>query len=114
MKTTIAIVLAAGLLAAGGAQAVDMPTVAKKNNCAACHSIEKKVVGPAWVDISKKYKGVAKYTYGGKEYPIKEGLAVKIAKGGGGVWGAQPMPGYPKVNDAEMKELVDFIMGLSK
>ncbi len=115
MKSTIMSTIAvAGLMAAGSALAVDMPDVAKKNNCTACHSVDKKVVGPAWADVSKKYKGVAKYTYEGKEYPIKEGLALKIAKGGKGNWGAMPMPGNPKVSDAETKQLVDFILGLAK
>lgn len=116
MKSTIVVnmIAAAGLMVAGNALALDMPDVAKKNNCAACHSVEKKVVGPAWMDVSKKYKDLAKYTYDSKEYPIREGLALKVSKGGKGNWGVQPMPGYPKVSDAEMKELLDFILGLAK
>ena len=105
MKTIIATMLAAGLMAAGGAQAVDMPEVAKRNNCVACHAIDKKVIGPAWGEVARKYKGDA---------AAAARLSAKIAKGGGGVWGAQPMPGYPKVSDAEMKELVGFILGLAK
>ncbi len=116
MKSTIVVnmITAAGLLVAGSALAVDMPAVAQKNNCATCHSVDKKVVGPAWMDVSKKYKDAAKYTYDGKEYPIREGLALKISKGGKGNWGDVPMPGYPKVGDAEVKELLDFILGLAK
>ena len=116
MKSTIVanMIAVAGLMAAGSALAVDMPDVAKRNNCTACHSIDKKVVGPAWLDVSKKYKGVARYTYDGKEYPIREGLALKVSKGGKGNWGAMMMPPNPKVNDANMKELLDFILGLAK
>ncbi len=29
----------------------------KKDGCAACHSIDKKIVGPAYVDVAAKYKG---------------------------------------------------------
>ena len=116
MKSTIVVsmIAVAGLMAAGSALAADMPGVAKKNNCVACHAIDKKVVGPAWMDVSKKYKGVAKYTYDGKEFPIREGLALKILKGGKGNWGTMPMSANPKVSDAEMKELLDFILGLAK
>ena len=116
MKSTIVVnlIAAAGLLAGGSALAVGMPDVAKKNNCASCHSVDKKLVGPAWMDVSKKYKGVAKYTYDGKEYPIREGLALKISKGGKGNWGAMPMPANPEISDAEMKQLLDFILQLAK
>ena len=106
MKSIIvSMVAAAGLMAAGSALAADMPAVAKKNNCTACHAIDKKVVGPAWMDVSKKYKGDA----GAAAH-----LDNKIAKGGKGVWGTMPMPANPKVSDAERKELVDFVLGLAK
>jgi len=101
----ISLVATAGLVVAGSALAADMPAVAKKNNCTACHAIDKKVVGPAWMDVAKKYKGDA--TAGAK-------LSEKIAKGGSGVWGAMPMPANPKVTDAERKEIVDFILALAK
>lgn len=105
MKPIIAIMLATGLMAAGGAQALDMPEVAKKNNCIACHAIDKKVIGPAWAEVSKKYKGDA---------GAAARLSSKITKGGSGVWGTLPMPGYPNVSNTEKKELVGFILGLAK
>ena len=101
----ISLVATAGLVVAGSALATDMPAVAKKNNCTACHAIDKKVVGPAWMEVSKKYKGDAK---------AAAHLDQKIAKGGSGVWGAMPMPANPKVTDAERKEIVDFVLGLAK
>jgi cytochrome c len=96
-------VAAAGLMVAGSALAVDMPDVAKKNNCTACHAIDKKVVGPSWNDVSKKYKGDA---------TAKDKLVPKMIKGGGGVWGAMPMPATPKLSEADSAALVDFILGL--
>ena len=104
MKSTIvSMVTAAGLLVAGSALAADMPAVAKKNNCVACHAIDKKLVGPAWADVAKKYKGDA---------GAAASLDDKIAKGGKGVWGPMPMPPNPKMTAEERKELVDFILGL--
>jgi len=103
----IIVSMAAGLMFAGSAMATDMPDLAKKNGCSACHTIDKKLVGPAWMDVSKKYKGVA-----GAEAK----LITKVSKGGGGVWGAAPMPAMDpsgKKRDA-MKELVKFILALSK
>ncbi|HUW25948.1 MAG TPA: c-type cytochrome [Gallionella sp.] len=106
MKSTIvSMTVAAGLLVAGSALATDMPAAAKKNNCVACHAIDKKVVGPAWMDVSKKYKGDA----GAEAH-----LSTVITKGGKGVWGPMPMPPNPKVSDAEKKELIDFVLGLAK
>jgi len=104
MKSMIvSMVAAAGLLVAGSALAADMPAVAKKNNCVACHAIDKKLVGPAWADVAKKYKGDA----GAAAH-----LAGVISKGGKGVWGPMPMPPNPKVTAEESKELVDFVLGL--
>ena len=104
MKSTIvSMVTVAGLLVAGSALAADMPAAAKKNNCVACHAIDKKLVGPAWADVAKKYKGDA----GAAAH-----LDGVISKGGKGVWGPMPMPPNPKVTAEESKELVDFVLGL--
>lgn len=104
MKSTImSMVAVAGLLVAGSTLAVDMPAVAKKNNCVACHKIEAKLVGPAWQDVAKKYKGDA----GAAEH-----LKTAISKGGKGVWGPMPMPANSKVSDADLDELVTFVLGL--
>lgn len=99
----ISMTVAAGLMIAGSAMAADMPAVAKKNNCTACHAIEKKVVGPSWKDVAAKYKGDA----GAVAH-----LTTKIKKGGSGVWGNMPMPATPKASDADIKELIDFILAL--
>lgn len=102
VATKISATTAAPVAAKGRAV---MPDVAKKYNCTACHAIDKKVVGPSWTDVSKKYKGDA--TAAAK-------LDTKITKGGSGVWGPMPMPATSKVNDAERKELVDFVLSLEK
>lgn len=104
MKPITAIILATGLLAVGNAQSADMPEVARKNNCANCHAIDKKVVGPAWAEVSKKYKG---------DVGAATKLSAKISKGGSGVWGTVSMPPN-KVSDADLKELVGFILKLAK
>ncbi|MDO9010818.1 MAG: c-type cytochrome [Gallionella sp.] len=106
MKTIIvSIITAMGLLIAGVSTAVDMPDVAKKNNCTACHAIDKKVVGPGWQDVANKYKGDA---------GAAEKLGTVIVKGGRGVWGPMPMPATAKISDEEVKELVAFVLGLAK
>jgi cytochrome c len=118
----IGLAAAAGLMVAGSVLAVDMPDLAKKNGCTACHAIDKKVVGPAWMDVSKKYKGVKTYKYleDGKEYPLVDGLVMKVSKGGKGVW-TSVTGGIPMIaNDpsgakkAQITELVNFVLGLDK
>jgi cytochrome c len=101
----VSMVAATGLMIAGGAMAADMPAVAKKDGCTNCHSIDKKVVGPAWQAVADKYKGDA---------GAADKLSAKIAKGGSGVWGTTPMPAQTKASEADIKELVTFILGLAK
>ena len=77
--------------------------LAGTKNCLACHAINTQVVGPAFKDVAKKYaddKGAVNT------------LAAKVRAGGGGVWGAIPMPANPQVSEAESKKLVTWILGL--
>jgi len=90
---------AAGVLAAPVAQADE--ALLKKHNCVACHQIDKKVVGPAYKDVAKKYKGQ-------KDIAVK--LAEKVKKGGQGAWGPVPMPPNPQVPDADIKKMVEFVL----
>ena len=117
MKSTIvSMVTVAGLMAVGSALAADMPELAKKNGCTACHAIDKKIVGPSWMDVSNKYKDAKTFSFGGKDYPLEEGLMMKVSKGGSGNWGAMPMPANDATGakQADIKELVKFVLGLAK
>jgi cytochrome c551/c552 len=113
---TIFAVLA--LIGTSGALASDMPELARKMNCTACHDIDKTIVGPSWMNIAKKYKGVTRFTFDDKDYPLVEGLMMKVSKGGSGNWITTPYP--MPANDAagtkqaEIKELVIFILSLKK
>ena len=77
--------------------------LASKSACLACHAVDKKLVGPSYKDVAKKYAGDAKAV---------DMLATKIQKGGAGVWGAIPMPANPQVSDAEAKKLSAWILGM--
>ena len=98
------------------AKAVDMPELAKKSGCVGCHAIDKKVVGPSWMDVANKYKGVKTFSFGGKDYPLEEGMLMKVSKGGSGNWGTMSMPANDASGkkQAEMKEGVKFVLGLAK
>ena len=78
--------------------------LAHKNNCLACHMIEKKLVGPAWRDVAKRYKGVA---------GIEHKLVIKVSIGGEGNWGNMPMPAMaPAVKEEDIRALVKFVLSL--
>jgi cytochrome c len=76
--------------------------LAQSKNCMACHAVEKKLVGPSYKDVAAKYKGDASAV---------DKLAVKVQKGGSGVWGPVPMPANPQVSEADAKKLVTWILG---
>jgi len=99
MKRTLMIMASLAVLSA---PALADEALAKSKNCLACHAVDKKLVGPSYKDIAKKYAGDAKAV---------DMLATKIQKGGAGVWGAIPMPANPQVNDAEAKKLAAWILG---
>ncbi len=74
-----------------------------KAGCSACHAVDKKMVGPSYKDVAKKYKGDAKAV---------ATLSEKVRKGGSGNWGQIPMPPNPpeKISDADLKSLVEWIL----
>lgn len=91
----------------GSASDANVLKVARENNCTACHEIDKKKVGPAWMDIARKYKGDAS---------AEARLIAKVSKGGSGAWGSVPMPANDSggTKQEQMKELVQFILSLDK
>ncbi len=115
VNVTAAVALA---FAAFPAAATEMPAEATKLGCVACHAMDKKLVGPAWKDIAAKYTGhgVKKFKYNGKEYPLIEGLVMKVSHGGSGNWGAVAMPPNDPTgaHKAEITKLVEFEQALAK
>ena len=75
--------------------------LATSKNCMSCHAVDRKILGPAFKDVAAKYKD---------NKGAADMLAAKIVKGGSGVWGAVPMPANPQVNEAEAKQLVQWIL----
>jgi cytochrome c len=91
--------LAAALSVAGPALADQ--ALATSKNCMACHAADKKLVGPSFKDVAAKYAG---------QKDAVDKLAVKIVKGGAGVWGPVPMPANAQVNDADAKKLAAWVL----
>lgn len=106
MKSSILSMFAsASLIIAGTALAADMPA-AGNAKCGACHAVDKKKVGPSYMDISAKYKGDA---------DAASKIAASITKGGSFDWKMGKMP--PKgmgASDADVKAMAEYIAGLAK
>ena len=96
----ISLILALGLLVPVGQAAAD-ETAAKSNGCMACHDLDKKKVGPSFKSIASKYKGDASAT---------DRLAKEVRTGSKGVWGPVPMPAQAKINDADLKKVLAWVL----
>ena len=101
MKIASALFVSAALLAAASPAAAD-EALAKAKACTACHDVKKKLVGPAYADVAKKYKA---------EKDGQATMAASIVKGSQGKWGAIPMPPN-KVTEDEAKKLAAWILTL--
>ena len=88
-------------LAAISAPALADQALATAKNCMACHATDKKLVGPAYKEVAIKYAG---------QKDAVDKLALKIIKGGSGVWGPVPMPANAQVSEAEAKKLASWVL----
>jgi len=75
--------------------------LAKKYGCLACHTVDKKLVGPSYKEVAAKYRG---------DKAAEAKLIDKVKKGGQGVWGQVPMPPNSNVPDADLRALVKWIL----
>lgn len=106
-----AAVLAVGALTAfSGAARADGSALdlARASGCLACHSVDAKILGPAWKDVAARYRGNAE---------ARDALIAKVRDGGAGNWkevtgGIAMPPNGPRVNDADIATLVDFVLSL--
>ena len=94
--------IASVALLAFGVQAGPTEDAMNKAGCMACHTKDKKLVGPAFKDIAAKYKG----------QDVIPKLMDKVRKGGSGTFGPIPMAPNPpeKINDADLKAAIELIL----
>ena len=71
--------------------------------CTACHALDKKIIGPAYIDVSNKYEASPEMLYK---------LTQKVVAGGKGVWGEIPMPPNQNITFTEAKMIVAYILSL--
>lgn len=92
-------VAAVGLIASLDAAASE--DLARAKGCLTCHTVQAKVVGPAYKDVAARYAG---------QPDAEDRLVQKVMKGGQGVWGFVPMPANTNVSPEEAHTLVKWIL----
>lgn len=92
----------AALLVMSGAASADQ-ALAQKNACMSCHGVDKKIVGPAFKEVAKKYAG---------DKAAHDKLVAKVKAGGKGVWGEIPMPPNPQVKPEDLNAIVAWVLTL--
>jgi len=103
MKSVVMFSSAVLALASGAAFAADAQQLLKDKGCLSCHTVDKKLLGPAYKDVAAKYK---------TRKDAEAYLVKKIREGSTGVWGQIPMPPNTTVKDDEAKVLVQYILGV--
>jgi cytochrome c len=97
------IAMLAAVVASGSAYA--NKELATQKACMACHAVDKKLVGPAYQEVAKKYAG---------QKDAEASLIASIRKGGSGKWGPIPMPPQAALTDAETKALANWVLAGAK
>ena len=100
-RTLLALAIAAFFCASAAAST----ELAQKNNCLACHGIDKKIVGPAFRDVATKYGG---------QKDAAATVAEHIRQGGVGRWGQVPMPPQAQLSENDAKALANWILAGAK
>lgn len=93
------------LALAAAAPAFASQELAQKNACLACHGIDRKLVGPAFQDVAKKYAG---------QPDAAAALARSIKNGGAGRWGPVPMPAQAALSEADAQALAAWVLAGAK
>jgi len=101
----LALAVTIGLGATAFAEDAASPgeAAAKSSDCFSCHAVNSKVVGPAFVDVAKKFDG---------QSGAQTELVNAIKNGHVGTWGNVPMPAHPQLSDQQLKDIVTWVLSL--
>ncbi len=78
-------------------------TIMESLDCATCHKLNEKSIGPSFKDVSKKYAD---------KTDAVNYLSGKIIKGSKGVWGETAMPAHPALPVSDAEKIVKWIISL--
>ncbi|HXY06172.1 MAG TPA: c-type cytochrome [Burkholderiaceae bacterium] len=100
MKKMLVVALLSALFSSSAFAQLEL---AKQKNCLACHSVDKKVLGPSYKDVAAKYAN---------DPGAEARLVKKVREGGTGVWGKNVMPANPNLSEQDATSLVKWILSL--
>lgn len=83
----------------------DGKALIEASDCRTCHKDDTKLIGPAYMDVAKKYENTSDNV---------KMLAGKILKGGQGNWGEIPMAGHPNLSEEDASAMVEYILSMKK
>jgi len=96
--------LSSGEAVGGGPSSATGKQLVEGSDCLSCHQLNRKSIGPAYMDVAKKYKD---------DRTATARLVRKIREGGSGVWGQVAMPAHPALTDEQASAMVAYIMSLA-
>ena len=93
--------LIVGLSVSPVTRAADGAALARLKQCLSCHAVDKKLVGPAFTEVSAKYRG---------DPAAVDTLVASIKSGSKGKWGGMAMPSNPGISDADLQALAAWVL----
>jgi cytochrome c len=100
LKTRLIFAAFASTLAVAAAHAADGAAIATNNQCMACHSLDKKLLGPSFKEIAAKYKS---------DTSASDQLVASVKNGSKGKWGPMAMPPN-RLSDEDAHTVVAWIL----
>ena len=73
----------------------------KSSDCLTCHQPDRKLVGPSFAQMARKYQ---------PDEATVAGLVEKVKKGGSGNWGEIAMTPHPGLSDSDARAMVEWIL----
>lgn len=105
LPVLLALAFVSGWSSTAAADTSELQTLMQRNNCTACHLIDKRKYGPNLKEVAARYAS---------DSQAVAVLAAKIKAGGSGVWGTDMMPPQPQVSDDAARTMAQLIMALPK
>ena len=77
--------------------------LAKQSDCFNCHQGEQRLVGPSYIEVAERYRGVA---------GALEASVLRVRNGSSGVWGPVPMLAHQQHTSDEIAQMVSWVFSL--
>lgn len=91
--------------ASGSAKHIKGKSLIDGSDCKSCHSLDKKSIGPTYLDVATRYKGKA---------GVVPTLVQKVIKGGNGNWGHSMMAAHPQLSESDTRRMIEYILSLAE